>query len=129
MGTILNNILTPNLVFCPPPSPASGHLPYFIFHWSYVFTHVCICNLMYQPTLTSVYLIFLSRNTNKMQLCNRIYYSKVYWRLNIFRAAHRSSSGAPNCTCSLWFMYCNKVIDFVYIIHSPYYNITIVFPI
>ena len=25
----------------------------------------------------------LSRNTNKMQLCNRIYYSKVYWRLNI----------------------------------------------
>ena len=35
----------------------------------------------------------LSRNTNKMQLCNRIYYSKVYWRLNMFRAAHLSSSG------------------------------------
>jgi len=32
--------------------------------------------------------------TNKMQLCNRIYYSTVHWRLNIFRAAHRSSSGA-----------------------------------
>jgi hypothetical protein len=46
-----------------------------------------------------------SRNTNKMQLCNRIYYSKVYWRLNIFRAAHRSSSGALNCVCSLWFIY------------------------
>jgi len=30
----------------------------------------------------------LSINTNKMQLCNRIYYSKVYWRLNVFRAAH-----------------------------------------
>jgi len=29
------------------------------------------------------------RNTNKMQLCNRIYYSKVYWRLNMF------SSGTP----------------------------------
>jgi hypothetical protein len=47
----------------------------------------------------------LSRNTNKMQLCNRIYYSKVYWRLNMFRAAHRSSSGALNYTCSLWFIY------------------------
>ena len=44
---------------------------------------------------------WLSRNTNKMQLCNRIYYSKVYWRLNMFRAAHRSSSGALNCVCSL----------------------------
>jgi len=30
--------------------------------------------------------------TNKMQPCKRIYYSKVYWRLNMFRAAHRSSS-------------------------------------
>jgi hypothetical protein len=39
-----------------------------------------------------------------MQLCNRIY-SKFYWRLNIFRAAHRSSSGALNCICSLWFIY------------------------
>jgi len=51
------------------------------------------------------YCVLLSRNTNKMQLCNRIYYSKVYWRLNMFRAAHRSSSGALNCTCSLWFIY------------------------
>ena len=46
----------------------------------------------------------LSRNTNKMHLCNRIYYSKVFWRLNMFRAAHRSSSGALNCICSLWFI-------------------------
>jgi hypothetical protein len=47
----------------------------------------------------------LSRNINKMQLCNRIYYSKVYWRLNMFRAANHSSSGALNCICSLWFIY------------------------
>ena len=47
--------------------------------------------------------------TNKMQFCNRIYYSKIYWRLNVFRAAHRSSSGAPNCIYSLWFIYCNKL--------------------
>jgi hypothetical protein len=37
---------------------------------------------------------WFSRNTNKMHLCNRIYYSEIYWRLNMFRAAHRSSSGA-----------------------------------
>ena len=39
--------------------------------------------------------------TNKMQPCNRIYYSEVYWRLKMFRAAHRSSSGALNCICRL----------------------------
>jgi hypothetical protein len=47
----------------------------------------------------------LSRNTKKMQLCNKIYYFEVYWRLNIFRAAHRSSSGALNSICSVWFIY------------------------
>jgi hypothetical protein len=40
-----------------------------------------------------------------MQPCNRIYYSKIYWRLNMIWAAYRSSSGAPNCICSLWFIY------------------------
>ena len=54
---------------------------------------------------------WFSRNTNQMQLRNRIYYFKVYWRLNIFRAAHRSSSGAVNRVCSLWFIYCTKVKD------------------
>jgi hypothetical protein len=40
--------------------------------------------------------------TNKMQPCNRIYYYKVYWWLNMFRAAYHPSSGALNCICSLW---------------------------
>jgi len=43
--------------------------------------------------------------TNKMQPCNRIYYYQIYWGLNMFRAAYLSSSGAPNCICSLWFIY------------------------
>jgi hypothetical protein len=43
--------------------------------------------------------------TDKMQPCNRIYYSKIYCRLNMFQAAYRSSSGAPKCICSLWFIY------------------------
>jgi len=40
-----------------------------------------------------------------MQPCNRIYYSYVHWGLNMFRAAYRSSSGALNSICSLWFTY------------------------
>jgi hypothetical protein len=32
--------------------------------------------------------------TNKMQPCTIIYYSTVHWRLNMSRAAYRSSSGA-----------------------------------
>jgi hypothetical protein len=32
--------------------------------------------------------------TNKMQHCNRIYYSTVHLRLNMFQAAYCSSSGA-----------------------------------
>ena len=43
--------------------------------------------------------------TDKMQPCNRIYYSNIYWSLNMFRAAYRSSSGALNCMCILWFTY------------------------
>jgi hypothetical protein len=43
--------------------------------------------------------------TNKMQPCNIIYYSNVYRRLSMFRAAYRSSSGALNCICILWFTY------------------------
>jgi hypothetical protein len=38
--------------------------------------------------------IYSGEITNKMQPCNGIYYSTVYWRLNMFRAAYRSSSGA-----------------------------------
>jgi hypothetical protein len=56
----------------------------------------------------SVHRRWLSRNTNKMQLCNRIYYSKVYWRLNMFQAAHRSSSGALDCIC-LYLVYTSIV--------------------
>jgi len=40
-----------------------------------------------------------------MQPCNRIHYSKIYWRLNMFRATYRSSSGAANCISSIWFIY------------------------
>jgi hypothetical protein len=40
-----------------------------------------------------------------MQPCNRIYYSDIYWRLNILQVAYRSSSGAPNCICNLRFIY------------------------
>jgi hypothetical protein len=41
--------------------------------------------------ITFVYLVEI---TNKMQPCIIIYYSNVHWRLNMFRAVYRSSSGA-----------------------------------
>jgi hypothetical protein len=31
--------------------------------------------------------------TSKIQPCKRIYYSTFHWRLNMFRATYRSSSG------------------------------------
>jgi len=37
-----------------------------------------------------------------MQPCNRICYSNVYWRLNIFRAVHRSSRPTHFRTESGW---------------------------
>ena len=53
------------------------------------------------PSLRSAYaskyvnlLNFSVEITNKMQPCKRIYYSTVHWRLNMFRASYRSSSGA-----------------------------------
>ena len=49
--------------------------------------------------------VWLSRNNQQDAACNGIYYSKSYWSLNMFRAAYRSSSGALNCICSLWFIY------------------------
>jgi hypothetical protein len=49
--------------------------------------------------------IWISRNNQQDANCNRTYYSNVYWRLNMFRAAHCSSPGALNCICSLWFTY------------------------
>jgi len=47
-----------------------------------------------QPDLLRRFLLNHTEITNKMQPCTRIYYSKVYQLLNMFRATHRSSSGA-----------------------------------
>jgi hypothetical protein len=40
------------------------------------------------------HILHLVEITNKMQPCIRIYYSTIHWRLNMFQAAYRSSSGA-----------------------------------
>jgi hypothetical protein len=45
--------------------------------------------------ICGTYWCYSGEITNKMQPCNRIYYSTVHWRLNMFRAAHRSSYGRP----------------------------------
>jgi len=41
--------------------------------------------------------------SNKMQQCIKSLLFHIYVKLNMFRATHRPSSGAWNCTGSLWF--------------------------
>jgi len=53
--------------------------------------------------------------SNKMQQCNKILLFHIYMKLNMFRATHRPSSGAKNCTGSLWF--------FIHVRHSVSDNI------
>jgi hypothetical protein len=49
-----------------------------------------------------------------MQLCIRIYYFTVHWRLNMFRAAYRSSSGALTvfAACGLHTQWVRTQIDY-----------------
>ena len=56
---------------------------YFVVFWRNFMENIQIRF----DTHGSVHRRLLSRNTNKMQLCNRIYYSKAYWRLSMFRTA------------------------------------------
>ena len=74
---------------------------FVVFSISYLICQINFRLILMDPCIA----VWLSRNTNKMQLCNIIYCSKVYWRLKMFRAAHHSSSGALNFICSLWFIY------------------------
>jgi hypothetical protein len=61
--------------------------------------------------------------TNRMQPCNKIDYSKIYWRLSMFWAAHRSSSGSPNCICSLWSSWWWAVCRLKHVEPSIYFGI------
>ena len=110
--SILSSSLSSSSTLDPfPPSRAviSSHIVlYLLIHMICSFLTVIEIRwiqLVLDFEMFSNVFFILSRNTNKMQLCNRMYCSKVYWRLNMFRAAHRLSSGALNCICSLWFIY------------------------
>jgi hypothetical protein len=72
-----------------------------IFISSYVETSNLVNSISIGPCIA----VWISRNNNKVQTFNKIHYYKIYWRLNMFRAAYRSSSEALNCICSLWFTY------------------------
>jgi len=43
------------------------------------------------------------KKSNKMQQCIKSLLFHIYMKLNMFRATQRPSSGALNCTGSLWF--------------------------
>jgi hypothetical protein len=49
--------------------------------------------------------------SNKMQQCIKILLFHIYIKLNMFRATHRPSSGAENCTGSLWFFIRGMLLD------------------
>jgi hypothetical protein len=94
-----------NLNVLEPSDPVQAHYKYtFTFIISLIcdntvttVSQVKMCDFSGQTLKDSVEI------TNKMQPCIRIYYSTVHWSINVFRAAYRSSSGALNCICSLWF--------------------------
>jgi len=67
-----------------------------IFFCVFLYFTTCIEDILYVSKRINFESVEI---TNKMQLCNRIYYSKVYWRLKLFRASHRLSSGALNRIC------------------------------
>ena len=45
-----------------------------------------------------------------MQQCIKILLFHIYMKLNMFRATHRPSPGAKNCTGSLWFFLTWKAV-------------------
>jgi hypothetical protein len=49
--------------------------------------------------------------SNKMQQCIKILLFHIFLKLNMFRATHRPSSGAHNCTGSLWFFIRGRLLD------------------
>jgi len=53
-----------------------------------------------------------------MQQCIKILLIHIYMKLNMFRATHRPSSGAWNCTGSLWFFIRGRLLDVDVVRHS-----------
>jgi len=49
--------------------------------------------------------------SNKMQQRTNILLFHIYVKLNMFRATHRPSSGAQNCTGSLWFFIRGRLLE------------------
>jgi hypothetical protein len=48
--------------------------------------------------------------SNKIQKCIKTLFP-IYMKLNMFRATHRPSSGAWNCTGSFWLFICRRLLD------------------
>jgi len=53
----------------------------------------------------------LTEKSNKMQQCIKILLFHIYMKLNMFRTTHRPSSGAKNCTGSIWFCIRGRLPD------------------
>ena len=71
-------------------------------HW-YLANRNCMCvatvSIQMCLSINNVSKCDSVETTNKMQPCNRIYYSTVHWRLNMFRAIPTQTWLRPVTTC------------------------------
>jgi len=67
----------------------------------------------------TLHLYFSYRNSqqNATVYQNLLFY--VCMKFNMFRVTHRPSSGAQNCTSSLWFCICERLLDVEVAGHCP----------
>jgi hypothetical protein len=92
--------------FCQPLSSvlcSNSHLSIPItvcMTYSYLYFR-CTNNVLYDVRGSVHHSTIHKEKSNKMQQCIKILLFHIYMKLNMFRATHRPSSGALNCTGSL----------------------------
>jgi hypothetical protein len=88
-----------------------------------------VISMIQDSALKIVTCNFHKKCKNKLDVCGSVHHSiihkdnptscnsvskflfHIYIKLNMFRATHRPSSGAQNCTSSLWFRIRERLLD------------------
>jgi hypothetical protein len=71
----------------------------------------CYSHVVAQAQLPIKQHISFYKKSNKMQQCVKFLLVHIYIKFNMFRATQRPSSGALNCTNSLWFCIRGMLLD------------------
>ena len=85
-------------------------ISYFFFLYFFFFFHYLFF-LLSLIFMVSYIVVWTVEITNKMQPCNSIYYSKIYWRLNMFRAACLSHHQELQTVFAAFRLYTHVVTD------------------